>query len=223
MTMVYRLFTRVETTRAYGAEFKDGRWSQVRPVVDPTEGSRFNESLQNAAKLGVRIETAHVPTRMHWQAPGRVPIPDFEGSYFLNVSQRARDVVERVEPDTHQFIPLRYETRDGKLVEDRFMFVVANRVDSVDREETTMILWRSNVWRSAKIVALRHPNDVPSDVDLEAPARLVFDLNRIGNRHVWRDPFVLDGPYVSSVMASAMMDAGLTGVGLAEVETAVLR
>ena len=217
--MVWLLSTRVETMRRYGAEILDGRWDEVRPEVLPDAGLRFEPTLGNAPRLGVRIESTHVPTRMRWDAPAEVTIPDFEGSYFLNVSERARRLIESMEPARHQFLPVRYETPAGVPIERRYVFVVCNRIDSVDHARTTMIMWRGIAWASVYDLRASHPEDIPFGTDLKQPSRLVFSESQIGDRHAWVDPFLTESPHVSDRLAQAIKEAALTGVALSKQES----
>jgi hypothetical protein len=54
-------------------------------------------------------------------------MPDFEDSYFINISERAKALIEQLEPGRHQFLPIDYERKNGTLVERRYMFVICNR------------------------------------------------------------------------------------------------
>jgi hypothetical protein len=57
---------------------------------------------------------------------------------MIVVSGRFREIVDQFEPGVHQFLPVRYVEQANVLAE-RY-FITCNRLDSVDRIRTTMIL-----------------------------------------------------------------------------------
>jgi hypothetical protein len=152
-----------------------------------------------------------VPRRMRWSDPLRRPLPDFDQHLILNVSGRARGLIEVIEPCVHQFLPVIYRDPAGKELEQRHFLIACNRIDSVDPDRTTMLLWQERVWQPANLLP---PDEIPPGFDPTIPPRLVFSLRRIGRCHLWRDPHLRIGPFVSEALAAALIDSGMTGVDL---------
>ncbi len=132
-------------------------------------------NTQPAHTMGRPVRTEHVPTRMAWLDRQGHPIPDFDNGLILNVSDRAKALVERLEPGVHQFLPVDYYDARGDLVERRHFLIVCNRLDSLDRARTTMVLSRGVMWRPAREVLRRRPEDIPPGFDVHAEPRMVFN------------------------------------------------
>jgi hypothetical protein len=74
-------------------------------------------------------------------------VPDFDNGPFLNVSARAKALIEQFEPGVHQFLPVEFVDIDGKHLEDRWFFVVCNRLDTIDRQHVQgFLLRRGKMW-----------------------------------------------------------------------------
>ena len=144
--------------------------------------------------LGRAVKPEHVPTRI-LRAGSKKTLPDAEwavGMFF--VSDRFKEVVERFEPGRHQFFPTDFVSKDGSLQAHMHFFNVCNRLESVDRELTTTPFEYGRAWRPDK------------------GGELVFNLEQIGDHHIWHDKNVHMGLYVSDALHDALIDAGLTGL-----------
>lgn len=164
---------------------------------------------------GVPVDGTHYPKRMQCaNARGR-QLPDFDQQLDLNVSERAQQAIEQMEPGIHQFFPVEYLDTNGTLLETRYWLVVGNRIDGMDRNHTNMILEDGNVWRPAKDF-VRRGEAIPAHIDPKQPAKLAFNLQAIGSAHLWVDKH-LDGPaiWLSDAMAEHFAAADLTGLELA--------
>jgi hypothetical protein len=62
---------------------------------------------------------------------------------MIVVSGRFREIVDQFEPGVHQFLPVRYVDEQANVLAERYYFITCNRLDSVDRIRTTMILPRA--------------------------------------------------------------------------------
>jgi hypothetical protein len=202
-----------------GVEQLDGDFAKVRFVDNTPDGGMLNIILGS----GRPVKTEFMPTRMRWdEAAG--PIPDFEISHALNISERAKALIERVEPDVHQFIPVDYLLRDGKLAEKRWFLVPGHRIDSTDHDRTTCVMIESRApdgrllskhWRSVyDLVANKQFDQIPPHLPHDTESELVFSSKKIGNRQLWMDMYLLSnkGPFMSDGLASAIVSAGLTGI-----------
>lgn len=131
---------------------------------------------------------------------------------------RFRDLVERFEPDVHQFVPVNmYESKKDEIPFDKFYwFVVCSLIDSLDREHTTLT-YEGNY--DAFLDDGFRKGQWYFDVSAIPKQRPVYSLSTIGDRHLWRDPYY-NRDYVkcSDSFGNAMMDADLTGFGLRHYE-----
>ncbi|HEX8193048.1 MAG TPA: DUF1629 domain-containing protein [Allosphingosinicella sp.] len=198
----------------------EARLREIRLEDETPDGGRaFRYNRQSATSMGRRIRTDNAPTKMIWQGPAGSVVPDFEDSYFLDISERARALIEQIEPGVHQFLPLDYVDRRGTLLEKRYMFVICNRIDSVDHARTTMILWRGVSWEPARSLMNDFPDDVPAGFDVTQEAKLVFSEAKSKGCHVWIDKHLALAHLMSDEMAEAIRSAGLNGVELSQRES----
>lgn len=168
---------------------------------------------------GFPKETAGLPKRAIWKDPNGNPVPDFDQTPMLNVSERAKQVIEDLEPGVHQFVPVDYFDAKGNFLESRYWFVVCNRIDSLDREHTTMALsLPMEEWCTIKD-AQRWGIPIPPHLDPDQPSKMVFSLSQIGSAQMWHDKFLGSGSrWISDRMADALTSAMLTGIAPAKAE-----
>lgn len=149
-----------------------------------------------------------LPKKVLWAKGTNPTLPDV--LFWFAVSPRFRELVEKFEPEVHQFVPVEiFHSRNSAPVATYYWFIVGQRLDSVDRERTTFVfqegkigLWSDSIantetWQFTKI-----PN-----------AKLVFSHALIGDHHIWNDPHVMGGERLcSDAFAKAMIASGMTGV-----------
>jgi hypothetical protein len=208
---------------------------KIRPVLDylvevaPLDGHVPGiRALDEAPDGGVDFHTVaggrpchtdHFPTRMEWRGPADPPIPDFDASNLLNVSARAREVIESIEPATHQFVPVDFVDRSGAVLAPRFFWVVCNRIDSMDHEKTSFVLINGLYWRSLFDARRRHPNQIPPRLAEVAESRYAFNQAAIGEAHVWRDKHSdLGHLWLSERFVAIASAADLTGITFVKVD-----
>jgi hypothetical protein len=146
--------------------------------------------------MGRPIKTDFVPSKMQWGDQRGRAIPDFDNGLILNVSSRAKALIEKLEPAVHQFLPVDYFDRTGKFIEARYFLIVCNRLDGVDREHSRMRLVKDMMWS-------------PDGVD---NPKLVFNRRQIGNAHLWCDKRLPGGAFVSDEFAGVLKGSGMTGL-----------
>lgn len=202
--MVYGLSVKPEHGYYVEVEALDGDISKIE-VADqtPDGGLPFLPTIQPAHTMGRPVKPDFVPTRMRWGDRQRHPIPDFDNGLILNVSNRARDVIEGLEPGVHQFLPVEYFDVEGAPIEKRWFLIVGNRIDSVDRDHSRMRLAKGIMWTS---------NDVDNP-------RLVFNEQQAAGTHLWQDKHLTSGPYLSDVLADQLQNGGLSGLRLTRAES----
>ena len=163
------------------------------------------------------IERA-LPTKMKWKDSAGRQIPDFDRTPTLNISERARQIIEEIEPGVHTFEPVEYTYSRGGRTETRFWPKIGNKLDSLDREHTTMVLKDGIQWVPPRDL-VRRGLPLPPGIDPEQKPRLVFNLSQVGDKQMWNEPLLNSGNvFLSDRMAKAFRDAGLTGIELPEYD-----
>ncbi|SDA87642.1 hypothetical protein SAMN03159448_03998 [Sinorhizobium sp. NFACC03] len=189
--MVYFLSHKNEETYSYTYRALDGDVSKIQAVdLTRDEGVRIRPGY---SYYGRPFESEYIPTKIELDGPKR-PIPDVYSAFGLLVSEKFKGIVEKFEPNAHQFFPIELVWKDGGHAADRFWFVPCARLDTVDREKTTFEF--RNVWFL----------DGSKDKDL------VFNRSQIGDHHVWIDKFiVMPSPAISEGLKAELDAAGVTG------------
>jgi hypothetical protein len=145
-------------------------------------------------------------------------VPDFDNGPFLNVSARAKALIEQFEPGVHQFLPVEFVDIDGKHLEDRWFFVVCNRLDTIDRQHVQgFLLRRGKMWTPIEDYLRDMPDEIPSGYDTSQKSKLVFSRAKIGAAHFRCDEHLgRPGPFISDAVAAALKASSLTGLRLSE-------
>lgn len=188
-------------------------------VADKTPDAGFDANTASTypARQGRPIQPQHVFTKVEWQESG--PVPDVETVCgLLVVSDRFREIVEKLEPGVHQFLPVDYVDGHGAILAKRYVFVACNRIDSVDRVHTTMILFKGMRWTPATDLVGWKPEEIPPGFDVKAKPKLVFNNAQIGGKHAWSDMFLIYGPYLSDALGAALEAEHFTGISLQNEE-----
>jgi hypothetical protein len=217
--MVYALGTKSEHGFIVNVDMLDGNPAAIRSIDEEPDGGVAFKGFTSGRRCHV---DKGFPTKMRWMGPLNPPIPDFNQSTLLNVSERAKAFIESIEPGVHQFVPVNYVDKQDRFVETRYFWVICNRIDSVDREHTTFILRKGKMWRSIYHIAQFDLELLPVGVDPKAKSIFVYNLAQIGAAQVWRDKH-LDGGFIltSTRFAHALQQSGLTGFQLSDELEAV--
>jgi hypothetical protein len=188
-----------------GVELLDGDRLKIGPLSPVNDGG--------VGWYGVPADPTYFPKHVKWMDRKGNSVPDFDAAQLISVSERARNIIEQIEPGVHQFLPVKFADIKGHFLEDRYWFMVCNRLDSVDRAKTTMVL-RGAQWVIARDL-VRRGESIPAHIDPNATPRIVFDLSAIGASHIWVDKHIGNASgFVSELVAAALRDAGMTGVRL---------
>ncbi|MBE1206266.1 imm11 family protein [Aminobacter carboxidus] len=189
--MVYFLSHDNREIYSYGMKALDGDASRIKPVdMTRDDGIRIRAGY---SYWGRPYEKDHVPTRFTLDGPRR-RITDIYSGYGLFVDEKFKGVVERLEPNLHQFFPVEFVWKNGSHAAHRYWFAPCTRLDTVDRQKTTFEF--RNLWFL----------DGSKDKDL------VFSRSQIGDHHVWIDKFiVMPNPGISEVLKAELDAAGVTG------------
>lgn len=178
------------------------------PLVEVAEGKSGELELEDMTPdggVGLRVsrwasgrraKPESVPKVIRWMS--KRPLLDYEGAYIgTAVSDRFRALIEEIEPGVHQFEPIRFITKDGAPLADRWFWQICNRIDSVHRGLSNLVLMEGAVWT---------PPEKP-----EVP-RSVFALSSIGSAQFWHDKHTTSGVFVSDAAKEAIEAARITGV-----------
>lgn len=119
-----------------GAEVIEGNSGELE-LEDMTDDGGIGLKMSRWGS-GRRAKPDSMPKVIRWKS--RRKLLDYEGAYVgYSVSDRFRALIEEIEPGVHQFEPIRYETKDGSLIEDRWFWQICNRIDSVHAELSNLV------------------------------------------------------------------------------------
>lgn len=215
--MVYWLNSEIEVggRKTIGLDIPAGADERRVEVVDATPDGGLYFSHGGALTSGRRVKTEHFPKYMKARTKG--VIPDFgKWNGLKYVSERFRDIIEKIEPNVHQFVPFQIVASGKEVLADMFFMNICNRLDGMDHERTTLLLARSGMWLPGREVPL---NERPANFDPNVKGKFVFNLGQIGDHHLWYDKHSIYGPYLSDQLADSITQADLTGFTLVRGES----
>ncbi len=218
--MVWRLGAKNPLLRRMvAAKLLDGDVSKVELAdMTPDDGLWPEPGLSGSWGLGRPLRTDHMPTRIEWRDHAK--LPDVERvSGALVICDRLKEIVEQFEPGMHQFLPIEYVDKNGNLIGQRWFFVPCVRLDSLDRQHTTMVLTKKHSWRAAdELVSAGRSDEIPPGFDVAVKPKMVFSLNKIGSYHVWCDKFLYSNLYISDALAAMLNDKNFVGIVFSQEE-----
>ncbi|MBB5697795.1 imm11 family protein [Sphingomonas yantingensis] len=166
-------------------------------------------------RYGYPVVPDSAPKTVLWSSR-RLPPPDyaFGNNEIMLVSGRFRDLVERFEPDVHQFLPVDMVHKKGEAPFDTFYwFVCCQLIDSIDPDRTTLA-WDGDDYEEHMDDGFRR-GFWRYDHNVSPPPVPAYSLAAIGDRHLWRDPYwAREVVRSSNVFGEAMIEAELTGFAI---------
>ena len=200
---------------AWSMKWLDGDWKKVS-MIDPTpDGGTNLTGVVFHFMAGRPIKPDHMPT-MLYPTKKVTKFPDYFTSAGpgLVVSEKFKSVVESLEPDRHQFFPIKIMSKSKKEhLADMFIMIICNRVDTVHAEKTNYYFAKNIFW------ARRSTNrDDPNRMKWKGKDRLVLDSDKIGGHHLWIDKHLFDSPFMSNELKAALEAADMHHVTFDEVE-----
>ena len=217
--MVYSLFVNSGDLYGYnvGSEMLDGDRDKVRPIDETPDGGTAPGN--GPLSFGRHVATEHLPTRMRWKETEGRPMPDFHESGILNVSERAKALIEKFEPGVHQFVPVEFVDNDYRFLENRYFMFPGNRIDSTDHDGTTYVLIqypKEKSWVNPHMLLRKgKANLIPPGFDFALEPKYVFSQSKIHGCHIWVDKHIDGAILISDELAQEIREEGLTGLKLA--------
>lgn len=209
--IVYRPPTKYPNFR-----FTDGDTRAVRLAEPDPEFAKIVQEGQHAFGYGFPIGPEGVPSNAAWGA--REALYDFLTlSGATIISGKLKDLVEAIEPDVHQYFPLKVSRKNGTPIGFLWIWIVCSRIDSVDRKITTWILKNNFMWMTPQHFK---DSELPPGYDRSLPLRMAFNAEQSRGYHFWRDKYVGKGRlFCSNEAAAAINSAKMVGLQLLEEET----
>ena len=217
--MVFRpVYKPPGSSASWSMKWLDGDYTKVSLIdTSPDGGMSISEVSTSHFLAGRPIKPDHMPT-MLYPTKKVTKYPDYftYGGAGLVVSEKFRSVVESLEPDRHQFFPIKIMSKSKKNhLADMFIMIICNRLDTVHAEKTNRYFHRNTVWRQRA-----HNREDPNRLQWKGKDRLVIDSSKIGDHHLWFDKHlnIMDGPLMSNQLKTTLEAAGMHHVTFVEVE-----
>ncbi|WP_057464079.1 DUF1629 domain-containing protein [Pseudovibrio sp. POLY-S9] len=174
----------------------DGDRKQICLVDPAPDGGAL--IMPSSMEVGRPILPDHVPTkleRVNCSIKTR-PLLDFNRWRGITlVPQAFKDILEELEPNTHQFFPMDYFEGADKIGEG-YLFIFCKRLDTL--HDTAC--WPE---RDARGFIPRPPRS--------KEAKVVFSKEKIAGHHAWVDKFAR-GRRISDEFAERLQALNLTGL-----------
>ncbi len=115
------------------------------------------------------------------------------------IHQSIKDVLDRIEPDTHQIVPIDVKYRDGTPAEGNYYFLnVTQTIDSIIDERSTVAIKSDPFPGTRDYMEIRWRN--------REQHRLTFDPAVTAGHHLWREKRY-GKPEIEYAMSDALHDA----------------
>jgi hypothetical protein len=205
-------------------EYLDGDMNSVT-LIDPSQDGGL---VITKGHSGRPVHPEFMPTKIGFRdaKPGVRQLMDFEGSWLgILISNRAKLIIEALEPGRHQFFPVEIFQRDDapetwnadagafdppagtrfhdRKIADYWMFNICARLDTMDRARTV----GTRPGKGFYIPSMSDPVD----------KNLVLSSAAIDGAQAWVDSWVM-GMFFSDALVAQIQAAGLTGLRLTHVD-----
>ena len=204
-----------------GGHYPRVDWGEDVFPTPPTLDDNFDDGLPNTSgpESGLPLYGGALPKVVRWDEPAGNPPPDFDDMPTMNVSERAKQVIESIEPNTHQFFPVEYIDRQDQPIETRYWFYVCNRRDTIHPTKSNMGLNPFGEYQPPKDF-VRRKWKLPSHLDPTLPPKYVINSSNVNAAEMWREARSGGGMILmSQTMWEAIQDADLTGLQPKQMET----
>mgnify|MGYP003381924569 CR=1 FL=1 len=170
---------------------------QERPVRLPEE--RFNRvpSIYPFRTKDL-MDPATFPAWIRFETPEK-EVQDFYKMYsWFIVSARVKDKISELEPDVHQFIPIRLLQKDGSQPWGQYyVFHIRRHIFSIDEAKSPYYKWKSKPGLVPTLTFFdltRTPEAVPDKKYSFENVHFVYKADTVGQNVIWREVLHLDGP-----------------------------
>ncbi len=190
------------------------RFQNPDAIDERTRRGLAANNLQAGANYGYALEPQSLPRQVMWRARDK-QAPDVLPGFI--VSARFRELVEKIEGNAHQFVPIAlHRQKNEPAVAEYYWFIVCRRIETVDRRATTYRwddgggYWTDSILDLATMDFTRVPN-----------AKLVYNEALAQGAHIWADPTVLSFAHrlCSEEFARKAEAANLSGLAITPRDT----
>jgi hypothetical protein len=171
----------------------DGDFDKIR-IADETqdEGVRI---VPKSYYDGRPVVPSTMPEYLVQYGPQEYALRDLEQVGYALVGTKAfKDTVEELEPGVHQFFAVKVIRQGDKSktpIAERYLMVICNRLDSLDKAKCTPPLGEKDFAR--------------------LQTKLVFSGKKIGKAYVWVEKFRSRGIFISEQLHARLEKLNLTG------------
>lgn len=206
---VYTIYDDLGDSQRCVKELLDGDFKKVVPTgyeFHPvTQAARLDDGtrIKNTwSYQGIPLDLSHLPTTIRWKGE-KHDLKDLQKTHnWFFVSAKLRELIEVLEPKTHQFSPLEIVWDDDSHAAAYYWFNPCNRIDSMDKSRTTHEFnERTGKWQFVE------------------GKKYVANLSQISDHQIWLDPRTTFGSvWVSKKFKQAIDAASINGIGFSQFE-----
>lgn len=190
-------------TGGYFADIVDGRrlpgaGLRIRPIDESEyfdftdEGKKFKIGVGRAIgwdmtdNIAVRAED--LPTKMKlWKSFKKLPCMFVCGGPWM-VCNELRTIVERLEPNVHQFFPIDVLDRKDQVVDERLVFNICKRLDALDALDEQVSEFK---WMGVDGYLESKPSDCYGFASPVPDGNLFVRRSVVEGHHFWGDKWML--------------------------------
>lgn len=215
-------------TQSFSATVENARrWSNGRLEIRPIDmGAYFDETNQGRSfkpgsgksfgwdlSDGVPVRREDVPTRIRLQETKENLPCIFVCGGPQAVCEQFRDIVQKLEPNVHQFFPADVVDHQGRIVARQWMFNICNRLDSVDENKSDIVWYARESAKSAEIKpVVSKPESGSGFATYDYFGKLFVRRKSFEGCHFWIDKWLVMGGgkfFCSNEARSAIKSAKL--------------
>jgi len=206
---------------AYGLYIKPvyGKYTKVVSLDERFDKNfrlkkEYNQPTKNEDGEATVDRDRILPNHIQWKDSAGRMAPDFDKTPAINVSEKAKAIIDGVEPGVHRFSPVEYLYSKG-ATENRFWLHVENKIDSVDGERSNMFLYLGGWYPARDVVRFDIP--LPAHINTNMQSRLIFSREATAPYHMWWDQHLgRSAIFISDVLGGRFKADGITGLRLDE-------
>lgn len=175
--------------------------SRKLELLDPAPDSGVNWESPSFGLKGKGVISKNMPTRLMRDGPGKF-LRDIEYTQPITIllNEKAQLIIERIEPDVHQFWPMEIWAKDRTtVIGHRSLLMVCNRLNSINSSQTSPAI-------HGKSRCVPDRRNRPGN-------RLVFNARHYAGKQLWaekRQACIA----MSDELQDAFSAAGVTGTSL---------